>query len=101
MKLQWKTQPRSTGPYRSFYPRGWPMCWFNGHLVAHLESVEDEPYWPEIKEDAVLAVWVFDYRQGPQARMRRRLKARPVGVKAAKLLVQRFYLANQDWLPKD
>ena len=44
---------------------------------------------------------VFDYRAGKVGRKSALLKARPVGVKAAKLLVQRFYEQNSDWLPDE
>lgn len=101
VKMKWRVGEKPTGPYRSFHKRSWPTAWYGEDLAASLHHVDGEGYWPREAETAVLEVWVFDYRDGRVGRKRARLKARPVGVKAAKELVQRFYSANQDWLPKD
>lgn len=101
VKLKWRLAEKPTGPYRSFYPRHWPQAWVDDHLVASLSSTSDRAYSRPIAESEELRIFVYDYRGGVQARAMRSLKARPVGVKAAKELVQRFYSANPDWLPKD
>lgn len=101
VKLKWRVGEKPTGPYRSFHKRSWPTAWLGEQLVAALDREDGRGYWPNEAETSVLVVRVFDYREGSVGRKSARLKARPVGVKEAKELVQRFYSANPDWLPKD
>lgn len=45
MKLKWKVSEPSTGPYRSFHRRGWPMAYYaNGEPAAALYC--DDEYTP-------------------------------------------------------
>lgn len=99
IKLKWRVGEKPTGRYRSFHKRYWPQAWYGDHLVAALDEVDGDSYDYVISEDATLMVYVFDYRDGAVGRKMHRLKARPVGVKAAKALVQRFFEINSDWLP--
>ena len=101
VKLKWRVGEKPTGPYRSFHQRSWPTAWYgpDDQLVAALDCEDGRGYWPNEAETAVLIVRVFDYRDGAVGRKSAQLKGRPVGVKAAKALVQRFFEINSDWLP--
>jgi hypothetical protein len=94
-KLKWRVQPAPTGRYRSFERRGWPEAQIDGVIVAMLEAPEN--YSTRVLETTELRVRVTDRsKAGPFAW--RTLKARPIGVTAAKALVGAFFAAHPEWL---
>lgn len=98
-KIVWRVQPKPTGRYRSFSPRGWPQAFLgdaNGWLIAAIHA--DVPY-PTAK--AELRIVVYDHRAGIQQRKSRQLKTRGKSVDHVKRLVKEFFEANPTWLPTD
>ncbi len=94
LKLKWRVDQPPTGRYRTFMKRGWPEAEANGRPVAWLDA--ERSYEPRHAEDTELTVRVRNWSD-PLAPMKT-LKARPVGVKAAKALVARFFEAHPEWL---
>jgi hypothetical protein len=98
-KLKWRVGEKPTGLYRSFAERAWPSAELpNGHIAAILEA--SEAYALRVAETTELRVRVAD-RSAGSTFVWRTLKARPVGVKAAKALVARFFEAHSEFLGLD
>lgn len=98
-RLKWFTQPAPTGLYRSFQTRGWPEARYGDSVVAYARS--EAPYHVSASESTALEVMVADRSAGVGPFKWRKLKARPVGVAAAKALVAKFFAAHPEWLPTD
>lgn len=101
MSIVWRVGEKPTGPYRSFQNRFWPSAQYRGHPIAALYCEIEPSYSPRVAEAHELIVRVADWRKSPwECWEWRTLKARPVGVKAAKELVSRFYKEHPEWLPQ-
>lgn len=89
IKLKWRLGEKPTGRFKSFHKRGWPSAEYaDGSPAASIAPEDNSGYWPNLAETTVLITRVAD-RAG-HTFVWRRLTARPVGVKAAKLVAQEF-----------
>lgn len=103
-KLVWKNGDKPTGAYRSFAFRSWPTATVgrDGPIFAslgpetHDRSNIRKSYHPSKAETTVLIVRIADHR-GDGTWKWVQLKGRPVGVTAAKALVDTFIRANADY----
>lgn len=105
-KIKWKAEAPPTGPYRSFYKRGWPMAEFSdGHMAARIEC-EDEYIPQNVREGkySELTLYVADYRdKGPKAAKWCWVKVtKKFGtLTEAKAAVPRVYEKHPELLPKE
>jgi hypothetical protein len=98
-RLKWRIGETPTGRYRSFESRAWPHA--EGAAGAWYARIEaDAAYEPRVAETTELRVYVADRSTGGPFKWRR-LKARPVGVKAAKELVAKFFALHPEWLGRE
>lgn len=101
LPIKWKVAEKPTGRYRAFAYRSWPTATYGETMVAAL-YVDSKPsmylstsYSAGISESTPLIVHIADHR-GDKWEWRR-LKGRPVGVTAAKKLVDEFFKQNPDF----
>lgn len=58
-KLKWKVSDVSTGPYRTFFKRGWPSATLNGEMAFSIRCEDD--YVPSLIKTGEHAELILSY----------------------------------------
>ncbi len=98
MKLKWKVAAAPTGPYRSFFKRGWPTAEFSTGQVAAQITCADA-YSSKQKTHGELTVRIADYSSSSGFQWRT-LKARAKTLDEAKTLAQQFFQTHPEFAPQ-
>lgn len=106
MKLKWEIQAAATGPYRSFFKRGWPTATFAGttHMAARFEC--EDSYSHRQAKNAThepLTVMIADYRRTEHGGSWkwRTLKERALTLDAAKQMAVEALIKHTEFLPPE
>ena len=95
-KLKWKVQPPSTGPYRSFFKRGWPSATINDDIMAFSLHCEDSyvPALVKSGQHSEIKISVADWRKPGNGFDWKVLKQRAKTLEEAKRIAQKFADTN-------
>ena len=107
IKVKWKVCEVSTGPYRSFSRRGWPMAHYsNEHeSLAATISCDDEyiPAKAKVGDHRPLTLRIADYSQFSSEKGLPMVvaKTKPATMKEAKELLLKILQQHPHLIPKD
>jgi len=92
MKLKWKVEEETTGPYRSFFKRGWPSAYLPDGRVAFSVSCEDSYVPSRVKSGhhKELKIQVADWSEKAGTFVWKTLKKRAATLAEAKEIAKDF-----------
>ena len=101
MRIKWKVSEKSTGRYRSFIPRRWPIAYYADGSICAAIYCDDEYTLNRAKEGKhrLLTVRIADYSQEKWAWLQ--MKYKPVTLGEAKRFVEIVLQKHPEYMPEN
>jgi hypothetical protein len=92
-KIKWVVDKKPTGPYKSFYTRGWPYAFYKDENATHCAHIQcKDEYIPQnVKtgNHSELILFIRDYSSGKTVRVKKTFKTLKEVKEALPLILER------------